>query len=72
MVLSLAELTSGCEKSEVVSESPVPPIFEKSDFDSSPGCSVAASDNGKLVESSNYGMANLDHEIAIGSETIFH
>jgi CubicO group peptidase (beta-lactamase class C family) len=65
-------LMVGCEKPEVVGENPIDPIFTKWNSDTSPGCSVAASDNGQLVLSSSYGMANLDHTVPIDGETIFH
>ena len=72
LILSVTLMMSGCEKTEVVLENPIAPIFSKWNSDTSPGCSVAASDNGQLVHSSSYGMANLDHGIPINSETIFH
>jgi CubicO group peptidase (beta-lactamase class C family) len=71
LILSITFI-AGCEKPEVISQSPVDPIFSKWNSDTSPGCSVAASDDGKLVLSRSYGMASLDHAIPIDSESIFH
>ena len=36
-----------------------------------PGCAVALVENGEYIHSKGYGLANLEHEIPIGMDTIF-
>lgn len=47
-------------------------VFAKYDSTTSPGCSAAAAQDGKLVYSRGYGMANLDHSVPITPQTPFH
>ncbi len=47
-------------------------IFAQWDKTDSPGFALAVSKGGKLVYSRGYGMADLDHNIAIGPTTVFH
>lgn len=47
-------------------------VFAKFDSTTSPGCSAAAAQDGKLVYSRGYGMANLDHGVPITPQTPFH
>lgn len=47
-------------------------VFAKFDSTTSPGCSAAAAQDGKLVYSRGYGMANLDHSVPITPQTPFH
>ena len=36
-----------------------------------PGCAVGVIENGEYIHSEGYGLANLEHEIPIGKDTIF-
>ena len=36
-----------------------------------PGCAVGVIENGEYIHSEGYGLANLEHEIPIGNDTIF-
>jgi CubicO group peptidase (beta-lactamase class C family) len=47
-------------------------VFAEWDSTASPGCSVAISRDGALDYARGYGMSNLEHDIAIGPESIFH
>jgi CubicO group peptidase (beta-lactamase class C family) len=47
-------------------------IFAQWDKTDSPGFALAVSKGGRLVYSRGYGMADLDHNIAIGPTTVFH
>lgn len=47
-------------------------IFAQWDKTDSPGFALAVSQRGQIVYSRGYGMADLDHNIAIGSATVFH
>lgn len=47
-------------------------LFKSVDSRSSPGAAVAVLKNGEIVISRGYGMANLEYEIPITPETIFH
>jgi CubicO group peptidase (beta-lactamase class C family) len=47
-------------------------VFERMDRSTSPGCSMAIARDGRLVYARGYGMANLDHEIALTPSSVFH
>lgn len=47
-------------------------VFANFDSTTSPGCSAAAAQDGKLIYSRGYGMANLDHSVPITPQTPFH
>lgn len=47
-------------------------IFSPWNRSDSPGCSLAVVDHGRIVYERGYGMANLDHGIAITPETLFY
>jgi CubicO group peptidase (beta-lactamase class C family) len=47
-------------------------LFEKMDRTISPGCAVAAVRDGKILYQRGYGMADLDHNVPITAETVFH
>lgn len=47
-------------------------IFEKWDRKDSPGCALAIIENGKIIYSRGYGMANLDYDIPISPSSVFH
>jgi CubicO group peptidase (beta-lactamase class C family) len=47
-------------------------VFADWDKTDSPGCAVAVMKAGKIVYERGYGMADLDHNIAITPTTIFH
>ena len=47
-------------------------IFAKWDSTVSPGCALSVMKDGQIVYKRGYGMADLDHDIPIGPETVFH
>jgi CubicO group peptidase (beta-lactamase class C family) len=47
-------------------------LFEKMDRTISPGCAVAAMRDGKILYQRGYGMADLDHNVPITGDTVFH
>ena len=47
-------------------------LFARHDNTRSPGCSVAVGKEGQVAFSRCYGMANLDHDVPIRSNTVFH
>ncbi len=47
-------------------------LFERMDKPTSPGCALAVVRDGRVVYARGYGMANLDHDIAITPSTVFH
>jgi CubicO group peptidase (beta-lactamase class C family) len=47
-------------------------LFERMDKATSPGCALAVVRDGRIVYARGYGMANLDHDVAITSSTVFH
>ena len=47
-------------------------IFEQYDKPTSPGCALAVIKDGQIVYKRGYGMADLDHDIPIKPDTVFH
>ncbi|HEY2469089.1 MAG TPA: serine hydrolase domain-containing protein [Terracidiphilus sp.] len=47
-------------------------IFQKMDSTVSPGCALSVVKDGKIIYERGYGMADLDHNIAITPTTVFH
>jgi CubicO group peptidase (beta-lactamase class C family) len=47
-------------------------VFAPWDSTTSPGCALGVSRDGHLVYARGYGMANLEYDIAISPESIFH
>ena len=47
-------------------------VFAQFDKPTSPGCALAVIKDGQIVYKRGYGMADLDHDIAIKSDTVFH
>ncbi len=47
-------------------------VFMHLDRTDAPGCAVGVSEQGRMVYTRGYGMADLQHRIAIGPQSIFH
>src|SRR5439155_644378 len=47
-------------------------VFAKWDSTVSPGCALSVMQDGRIIYKRGYGMADLDHDIPITPETIFH
>jgi CubicO group peptidase (beta-lactamase class C family) len=47
-------------------------VFAKWDSTVSPGCALSVIKDGQIVYKRGYGMADLDHDIPITPETVFH
>ncbi len=47
-------------------------IFSKWDRPDAPGCALAVVQNGKIVYSAGYGMADLEHNIPISDSSVFY
>jgi len=47
-------------------------LFSRWDNNASPGCVIGIVRNDSLIYSKGYGMANLEYNVPISSETIFH
>jgi CubicO group peptidase (beta-lactamase class C family) len=47
-------------------------VFEQYDKPASPGCALAVIKDGQIVYKRGYGMADLDHDIPIKPDTVFH
>jgi CubicO group peptidase (beta-lactamase class C family) len=47
-------------------------VFVKWDSTVSPGCALSVIKDGQIIYKRGYGMADLDHDIPITSETVFH
>jgi CubicO group peptidase (beta-lactamase class C family) len=59
--------TAGRELQERVDK-----VFAKWDSTHTPGCALSVIRDGQIVYKRGYGMADLDHDIPITSETVFH
>ncbi|THH35625.1 serine hydrolase domain-containing protein [Neolewinella litorea] len=47
-------------------------VFAHMDSGAEPGCACSVNQNGELVYSNGFGMANLEYDVPIGHSTIFH
>jgi len=47
-------------------------LFERWDKTISPGCALSVMKDGRIVYKRGYGMADLDHDVAITPATVFH
>src|SRR5271166_353793 len=47
-------------------------VFAKWDSTVSPGCALSVIKDGQIIYKRGYGMADLDHDIPINPETVFH
>src|SRR5215813_9620787 len=47
-------------------------IFAQWDKTNSPGCALAVVQDGEIIYSRGYGMANLDYDLAIRPDSVFH
>lgn len=47
-------------------------VFAQFDKPTSPGCALAVIKDGQIVYKRGYGMADLDHDLAIKPDTVFH
>ena len=47
-------------------------LFQKMDSPSSPGCALSVMKDGRFLYEHGYGMADLDHNVAITPTTVFH
>lgn len=54
-----------------ITEQKMDSIFSNFREPGSPGCAVVVSDNDGILFSKGYGLANVEHNIAIGSNTVF-
>lgn len=66
-------MIASCEKkSPVTIESRVDSLFRFWNRKDSPGAAVAVMQNGKIVFSKGYGMANLEYDVPIIPQSVFH
>ena len=47
-------------------------VFSQWDTTMSPGCATSVMNDGELVYRQGYGMANLDHDVPVRTDTVFH
>ena len=66
-VLAIAQNPLPDDKAARVDE-----IFAQFDKPASPGCALAVMKDGQIVYKRGYGMADLDHDIPIKPDTVFH
>ena len=59
-------------ESELSIEEKVDQVFASFDSTNSPGCAVSVIQDGNIVYKQGYGMANLDHDVPIRTDTVFH
>ena len=71
--VGLAQLARLAEDESIDAQiSKVDELFEEWDKPDSPGCALAAIKDGKIIYKRGYGMADLEHDIPITSETVFY
>lgn len=67
ILISIASFTVNASMSDLSEE--IDLLFD--DRAGKPGCAVGLIENGEYIHSKGYGLANLEHEIQIGMDTIF-
>jgi CubicO group peptidase (beta-lactamase class C family) len=74
VIIGLPALPSGQDAAPLTPESVqrIDALFASWDNARSPGCALGVNRNGILVYSRGYGMANLEYDIPITSDSIFH
>jgi CubicO group peptidase (beta-lactamase class C family) len=81
IILSLVGLLVAGPAARALSQSPLPgtplsakvdSIFAEWDTSRSPGCAVAVIQGGSTIYKRGYGVADLDHDLAITPATVFH
>jgi len=60
------------EPAEPSLEERVDEVFARWDSTNGPGCAVSVIKDGEIVYKQGYGMANLDHDVPIRTDTVFH
>ena len=71
-LLLLGTLSQAAPREDVYLQSKVDEIFAPWNNTSSPGCSLALIRDGSIIYSKGYGMANLEHGIAISPSSVFY
>jgi CubicO group peptidase (beta-lactamase class C family) len=82
ITLVILALLATCSNTPAQSQEPGPPadtiaarvdkLFATWDKPSSPGCALAVIKDGSIVYKRGYGAADLDHDVPISSDTVFH
>jgi CubicO group peptidase (beta-lactamase class C family) len=65
-------LAIGLNAATAGQETVVDKVFAEWDSTVSPGCALSVIKDGKIIYKRGYGMADLDHDIPISPETVFH
>jgi CubicO group peptidase (beta-lactamase class C family) len=71
-LLLLTVCLAYCQDAGKSTQERVDKVFEKWNSTSSPGCALSVMKDGQIVYKRGYGMADLDHDIPITPETVFH
>ena len=72
VVMLLTASAAGAQTLTPDVTSKIDKVFEKYDKTDSPGCALGVYQDGKIVYKHGYGMANLNDDVAITPETVFH
>lgn len=64
--------TPSAKPADVEIHSKIDKIFEGFNSTVSPGCALAAIQDGRVIYTRGYGMADLDHDIPIRPDSVFH
>ena len=73
MMLALSLLVSlFMGRQEASQAARVDAVFKDYDSPASPGCAVAVFRDGAILYKHAYGMANLDHDVRLSTESVFH
>jgi CubicO group peptidase (beta-lactamase class C family) len=71
-LLTLWSASTSLSAAEPSLTAQVDALFSAWDKPTSPGCAIAVMQGGKIVYEHGYGMADLDHDIPITPDTVFH
>ncbi len=70
LVVALPTFAQSQDSNDVAAR--VDKVFAQFDKPTSPGCALAVIKDGQIVYKRGYGMADLDHDIPIKPDTVFH
>jgi CubicO group peptidase (beta-lactamase class C family) len=71
-LLLLVSLAGWTAAAELPAPERIDTIFAKWDSTVTPGCALSVVKDGRIVYARGYGMADLDHDVPIRPESVFH
>jgi CubicO group peptidase (beta-lactamase class C family) len=71
LLAAIAHAPAAAQQAATVQVASIDSIFEQVDGTRTPGCAVGVSDAHSIILERAYGMADLEHDVANGAQTVF-